>query len=642
MIVAVLREINTDLTPEMMTRHFNSASIPQLWMLTISLFFVIAIATSLMGEGLTGDDRSGTTGSDFGETSIASEVDRSPVDLAITSDDRWIVTANQLSNSVSLIRLSDRSVVDELPCGKRPVDIETLADGRVLVTAQWSGELHVFRIEDDRLHAEAVIGIGGEPHGIAITPDGERAFVGLVATAQVAEIDLVGLRVTRRLDVGNWPNYVALSPDGSRLAVGNGGDSNVMVLDTTTGQQLYEEPLANGTNLGQMRSSADGKYVYFTWMVYRTNPINVGNIRRGWVLASRIGRVRLDGPAYREAMSLDVPGQAVSDPHDLEISADQQTLVASSAGTHELLVYRLLDLPFEAHGGPGDLIDRRLQNDRDRFHRIEVGGRPMGIRIAPNSRTVYVANYLHNAIQVIDLEQRKVIEEIDLGGSKEKSIARVGAEIFYDGRRSLDQWYSCHSCHQDGGINARPMDTMNDGTEMTLKTVLPLYHLTETFPWTWHGWQTNLNEAMEKSITSTMMGKSPSEEDKRALIAFLATLQSPPNPFRQPDGSLSEAAQRGKAVFYSRKAACIDCHNGPYYSDGKIHDVGLGSESDVYQGYNTPPLVGVYRKVRLLHSGRARDLDRVVNDLHRPEHVNGEGGLTEQESADLIEFLKSL
>ena len=79
-------------------------------------------------------------------------------------------------------------------------------------------------------------------------------------------------------------------------------------------------------------------------------------------------------------------------------------------------------------------------------------------------------------------------------------------EIFYDGRRSLDQWYSCHSCHQDGGTNARPMDTMNDGTEMTLKTVLPLYHVTETFPWTWHGWQTNLTDAMEKSITSTMQG----------------------------------------------------------------------------------------------------------------------------------------
>ena len=163
------------------------------------------------------------------------------------------------------------------------------------------------------------------------------------------------------------------------------------------------------------------------------------------------------------------------------------------------------------------------------------------------------------------------------------------------------------------------MDTMNDGSEDTLKTVLPLHDVTKTFPWTWHGWQENLSDAMHKSITSTMQGEPPSAADKQALIAYLGTLKPPPNPFRQSDGGLSEAAQRGKRVFYSRKAACADCHNGPHYSDGKIHDVGLGRESDRYEGYNTPSLVGLYRKVRFLHSGRARDLDRVINDLHSPE-----------------------
>ena len=71
-------------------------------------------------------------------------------------------------------------------------------------------------------------------------------------------------------------------------------------------------------------------------------------------------------------------------------------------------------------------------------------------------------------------------------------------------------------------------------------------------------------------------------------------------------------------------------------------DVGRSFRADRYEGYNTPSLVGLYRKVRFLHSGRARDLERVVNDLHSPEKVNGEGELSEQEAADLIEFLKSL
>jgi YVTN family beta-propeller protein len=574
---------------------------------------------------------------------IAATVDRSPVDLASSPDEQWIVTANQTSDSVSLIQTSDGTVVDEIACGSHPVDIEFTPDGgQIVVSTQWAGHLDVFSIVDQRLEKVASIDVGHQPHGIAISPDGTKAYAGLVASAEVAEIDLQQYQVLRRFDVGNWPRYLTLSNDGKRLAVGNGGDGNIMVIDTVSGEQLYDEPLANGTNLGQMRTSADGKYAYFTWMVYRTNPISIGNIRRGWVLASRIGRVRLDGSAYREAISLDVPGQAIADPHDLVISADQNRLVASASGTHELLVYRLPDLPFVAHGGPGDLIDRQLQRDRDRFDRIEVGGRPMGLRIASDNRTVYVANFLRNSVQVVDIESKEVKSEIELGGPHTKTLARKGMELFYDGRLSLDQWYSCHSCHQDGGVNARPMDTMNDGSEDTLKTVLPLHDVTKTFPWTWHGWQENLSDAMHKSITSTMQGEPPSAADKQALIAYLGTLKPPPNPFRQSDGGLSEAAQRGKRVFYGRKAACADCHNGPHYSDGKIHDVGLGRESDRYEGYNTPSLVGLYRKVRFLHSGRARDLDRVINDLHSPEKVNGEGELSEQESADLIEFLKSL
>ncbi|MEC7679376.1 MAG: hypothetical protein VX694_08905, partial [Planctomycetota bacterium] len=189
---------------------------------------------------------------------------------------------------------------------------------------------------------------------------------------------------------------------------------------------------------------------------------------------------------------------------------------------------------------------------------------------------------------------------------------------------------------------ARPMDTMNDGSEMTLKTVLPLYSVTKTFPWTWHGWQTSLMDSMEKSITSTMQGEMPSEQDQRDLIAFLSTLAPPPNPFLTDNGTLTEAALRGKKVFYGRKAACIDCHHGAHFTDGKIHDVGSGSEDDVYKGYNTPSLVGVYKKARLLHTGRARDLRRVITDLHRPEDVNGEGNLSDAEVEDLIAYLKSL
>ena len=578
-----------------------------------------------------------------GEALESAALYRSPVDVALSPDGLWLVTVNETSNSLSLISTKDQCVVDEVSCGDHPADVAFCPDSQtVVVSCAWSGDVRVFQIADQRLGQHAVVDVGYEPSGLVISPDGSRAFIGLVAGAQVAEIDLESRRVGRRFEVGNWPRYLTVSPDGLRLAVGCGGDGTIHVIDTQSGDPLYSEPLVNGINLGHMVPSSDGMYAYFTWMVYRTNPINVGNLRRGWLLASRIGRVRLDGPQVRQAISLDVPGKAVADPHGIAMTTDEQRLVASAAGTHELLVYRLTDLPFVGVGGPGDLIDRRLENDFDRFHRIEVGGRPMGLCIAGDDSTVYVANYLRDSIQIVSLDDRQVTNEIDLGGPEQISLARRGMAIFHDGQRSLDQWYSCHSCHRNGGVNSRPMDTMNDGSEMTLKTVLPLYDVSRTQPWTWHGWQDNLENAIHKSLTSTMLGKPPADEETRALLAYLDQLEAPPNPHRNADGSLSEAAQRGKQVFQSSRAACADCHSGPYYTDGLIHDVGLGSSRDVYEGYNTPSLRGVYRKVRLLHSGRARSLERVVTDLHSPEKVSGTGGLTEAEVQDLIAFLRSL
>ena len=71
---------------------------------------------------------------------------------------------------------------------------------------------------------------------------------------------------------------------------------------------------------------------------------------------------------------------AVGDPHGLALSPDEQTLVCTASGTHELLVFKLPGLPFQDYGGPGDHIDADLLKDRERFYRIPLGGRPMAVR----------------------------------------------------------------------------------------------------------------------------------------------------------------------------------------------------------------------------------------------------------------------
>ena len=569
------------------------------------------------------------------------EVDRSPVDVLLTPDETQLVTVNQTSDTVSLVEIATGKILVEAAVGRRPSSAALSRDGkRLAVTSTYAGELTLFAVEQGTLKKLGDVNLRFEPRGVALSADGERAYVALTTAHQVAVIDLAKLAIVERIPVKRWPRYLALSPDGTRLAVGTSGDGGVSVVDLATGKMLFAEEFS-GLNLGEMQITKDGQYAYFPWMVYRQNPITPNNIRIGWVLASRLARVRLDKPARREAVSLDIQGLAVADPHGIALSPDERTAVIAASGTHELLVVRLTDVPMLDYGGTDHLPDE-LRKDKSRFDRIPLGGRPMAVRYARDGRHVFVANYLLNAVQIIDVLARKVVQTIPLGSASEATLARRGEAIFFDGQRSLDQWYSCHTCHYEGHSNSIAMDTKNDGRFGNFKTVLSLRNVTRTGPWFWHGWEKDLRAAVKRSMTDTMLGKAPSDDDVKAVIAYLDTLAPPPNPHRQRDGTLTEAARRGEKVFRSEKANCATCHSGKHFTDGRIHLVGTEQRGDVYKGYNPPSLLGVFDRIHFLHDGRATTLEETLRGPHSPQRVTGRGDLTEEELQDLLAYVRSL
>jgi DNA-binding beta-propeller fold protein YncE/cytochrome c1 len=568
--------------------------------------------------------------------------DRSPVDVALSPDGQWLVTANQTSDTLSLVRAGDGQVVAETACGRRPADVVFTPDGRrVLATASYGGTLHVYDLAGEKLQPADSVQLGFEPTGIAVSPDGKTAYVALAAANEIAFVDLARKGIDARVAVGQWPRYVSLTPDGTRLAVGCSGAGGISVVDTQTRQELYKSTF-EGLNIGHLAASADGRYAYFPWMVYADRPITPGNIREGWVMGNRLARVKLDGPARREALALDPRGRAVADPHGIALTPDESWLALSASGTHELVALRLADLPLR-DDGPGDHLNPDIAADGQRMFRVPLGGRPMGLAFARDGRRVYVANYLANSIQVVDFAERRLEREIPLGGPAEPSLARRGEAIFHDANRSTDGWYSCHSCHYDAHTNAVTMDTKNDGSFGTYKMVLSLRgNPRRSGPWFWHGLADDFEAALAKSLADTMQGPNPSDDDARQVAAYLDELESPPNWWRSPDGSLTAAAERGQQVFAGEAANCASCHSGPQFTDGLVHDVGLGSRHDKHQGFNTPSLSGIANRVRYLHHGRALSLDDLLADLHSPAKVSQTRELTDQERADLVAYLQSL
>lgn len=574
------------------------------------------------------------------EVPTATEPDRSPFDLILTPDQQRLVTANRTSGTVSLLDLKTRQVLAEQAVGVEPVALAITSDGQtVWVSNHGSGTVQPVTLTDTGLTPGEPIFVGSQTHGLALSPDQKHLYVALTAEDRVAIVELSSRQVVGSMKTGRWPRFLALSDDGTRLAVGTSGDRGVTLLDVPARKVLTIQRFV-GLNIGQMDISKD-QQVYFPWMVYRMNPISGSNIQKGWVMASRVARLAMDGKSRREAMSLDPSGKAVSDPHGLALTPDEQLLAVTAGGTQELLLFKLPDLPLE-DSGSSDHIPPELLNAPDRFTRIPLGGRPLSLRIADDNRTAYVANYLLNSVQVVDLQEKRLVGSISLGGPETPSAARRGEAIFYDARHSLDQWYSCHSCHYEGGTNSVTIDTFNDGTAFTFKTVLPLYHLNETPPWTWHGWQEDLDGAMVKSVTSTMLGKEPTSEQVNDLIAYFRELTPTPRQTAPRTDAEAQAIARGKAVFESESANCSSCHSGKLLTDGQNHDVGLGTRGDRYSGFNTPTLLGVSQKILFLHDGQAKSLEDLLTGPHNPQQVSGTQPLSEPNLTDLIAYLKSL
>jgi hypothetical protein len=133
-----------------------------------------------------------------------------------------------------------------------------------------------------------------------------------------------------------------------------------------------------------------------------------------------------------------------------------------------------------------------------------------------------------------------------------------------------------------------------------------------------------------------------------ALRAYQLSLPAP----AAPAGSFDvAAASRGQIVF-SGKGKCDSCHSGDKFTDAnlRLHPVSevvsepepngapsYASRSATKQ-YRTSPLRGIWQHAPYFHNGSAATLDAVVQAYNTRQSL----GLTAGESADLVEYLKSL
>lgn len=381
-----------------------------------------------------------------------------------------------------------------------------------------------------------------EPVGIAFTTNGNKAYVALGPSNQVAVINANQRVVTRHLKI-NAQDPRALVVRGSRLYViafesGNTSqlsgcnpgdidgdmctydaiqethttnnvlslgfdadivrnpkvpDRDLFVFDTRN-DRLIDQVEGTGTLLYGL--AVDGRRNVYIAQAEARNDANgkAGTQKHGLLemenraFLNQITRVncserRCEDPEFFELEPLppDHPeeGMALATPFAIEITRDNATLVATAAGSNRVFV---LDIE------SGEVISR-----------AEVGSVPRGIKLtydADNELSeAWVMNAVGNSVtrlDLTDLTEPSIMTTIELEDPTSE-LMKLGRMAFNDANASTTGTFSCDSCHPDNNVDQlvwildTPICDHPGCTQIPPRLTMPVRGLRDTQPYHWDG-----------------------------------------------------------------------------------------------------------------------------------------------------------
>lgn len=231
-----------------------------------------------------------------------------PTGVAVTPDGSLAYVTDAVA-SVWVVDTGSNSPIAKIAAGSDPEAIAVTPDGKsAYVTSITCGQLlcsgpgnppqlaSVEVIDTASNSLTATITIGNLPtvqtlgvllSGIAISPDGTRAYVSNGAANQIWAIDTASNQVVATIPTTAVLGFVGVSitPDGSRLyAASIGNPSVVDVIDTKTNSVVTSIALPGSDVPTQIRMTPDGSHAYVTgetghlWIIDTTQNATVATI----------------------------------------------------------------------------------------------------------------------------------------------------------------------------------------------------------------------------------------------------------------------------------------------------------------------------------------------------------------------------
>ena len=172
----------------------------------------------------------------------------------------YYVTSQTFSFLESLYNILNSDIVKAtVTVGTEPLGVAITPDGNYAYVINYgSGTVSVIEISSNTV--TTTVTVGTEPYGIAITPDGNYAYVANSGSGTVSVIEISSNTVTTTVTVGTDPRGIAITPDGNYAYVANNGSGTVSVIEISS--NTVTTTVTVGTDPRRIAITPDGNYAY--------------------------------------------------------------------------------------------------------------------------------------------------------------------------------------------------------------------------------------------------------------------------------------------------------------------------------------------------------------------------------------------
>lgn len=309
-----------------------------------------------------------------------------------------VYTANQVSNTVSVIDPQTNILLGELVLGKPQPDIfSALYKGQALVHGMgYSAKRKLLAVVSIGSNAVTFVStqndsvlktlyIGRSPHEATFTPDGKQVWISVRGEAYISVIDVDKMMEVKRVAVADGPGMVAFTPDGKWAYICSSFTAELDVVNTTTYKVVKRIPVVSPFS-PNIFSSYDGKWMAMTH--------------------KDIGKTTL----------VDTKTMSVA-----------QVLTTGAISNHVTFTNTKNPMMLVTVGGENKVRVYDVNNNFKQLDSISTGSLPHGLWTSGDGKFAYVGLENDDKVNVIDIEKKKVISTIPIGNAPQALVYAANA-----------------------------------------------------------------------------------------------------------------------------------------------------------------------------------------------------------------------